>query len=126
MILNKKERDALSEAAVNASNNAYAPYSHIRVGAAVMCSDGSIFHGCNVENASYGATVCAERVAVSAAIAGGHKDIKAIAVFSPDIKDIKPCGICRQFIAEFSPNITVITENYVKTISELLPDTFYL
>ena len=94
--------------ALRASENAYSPYSHFKVGAALLCSDGSVFTGVNVENSSYGATICAERSALSAAITAGKRDFEAIAVASPGASAY-PCGICRQVIFEFGDKIKVIT-----------------
>ncbi|MDR2157403.1 MAG: cytidine deaminase [Clostridiales Family XIII bacterium] len=127
--------------AKSASGLAYAPYSGFRVGAAALTASGEIFEGANVENSSYGATVCAERVAVSNAVLHGHKDgivAIAIAAFS-DGRDHKPsgfvvahpCGICRQFIFEFGADIRIIVgkdEDHldVRSISELLPQGFRL
>jgi cytidine deaminase len=114
---------------------AYAPYSGFRVGASVLTASGAVFEGVNIENSSYGATICAERVAVSGAVLNGHKDdIEAIAVAAvSDSGDVAafPCGICRQFIFEFGADIRIIVgkdedclEEY--TISELLPKGFRL
>ncbi|GLQ35488.1 cytidine deaminase [Amylibacter marinus] len=121
----------LIESATNAMDNAYAPYSKFRVGAAVLLSDGGIIQGCNVENASFGATICAERTAITTAIADGRRDIRAICVTNTTDTKITPCGICRQFIYEFDPNIPVFCcdnsggyREYL--ISDLLPDAFTL
>ncbi len=107
--------------------NAYAPYSKIQVGAALLTKDGRVFCGVNVENSSFGATVCAERSAVCAAVSAGEREFEAIAV-SGTMALETPCGICRQFLSEFSPNIRVIyTKNGVpisKKLSELLPESF--
>ncbi len=120
----------LFNAALAAADNAYAPYSGFKVGAAVMAADGSIYTGVNVENASYGATICAERSAISAAVTAGHTNIKAVAVGSPG-GVAYPCGICRQVIFEFGEDIEIITGNdaehlEVNTIKELLPKGFRL
>lgn len=120
----------LFNAAIAAAENAYAPYSGFKVGAAVMAADGSIYTGVNVENASYGATICAERSAVSAAVTAGHTDITAVAVGLPG-GVAYPCGICRQVIFEFGDDIEIITGNdaehlEVNTIKELLPKGFRL
>jgi len=120
--------------AVNALNRAYAPYSKYRVGAALLTSDGCIFHGCNIENASYGLTVCAERVAVYSAIAAGHKKFKALAIVASGKKTPSPCGACRQVLAEFcKPDFPIYFASAknlraVKrlTISKLLPEMFKL
>ena len=92
----------LLDTARKASQKAYAPYSNIRVGAAAMSSSGKVFTGCNIENASLGLTNCAERVAVQNAVAAGERELVALAVYSPDIKRITPCGACRQVMAEFA------------------------
>lgn len=120
--------------AVNAMKNAYAPYSGYKVGAAVLAKSGKVFCGCNIENASYGATVCAERTAVFKAVSEGEKEFSAIAVAGGKNGEISgefpPCGICRQVLAEFfSPDAKVIVakgENTfnVYTFCELLPSAF--
>ena len=94
--------DLLSRARA-AAEHAYAPYSEFPVGAAALASDGSIHTGCNIENASYGLTICAERAAVSAAISAGHRQIVAVAVSAPKVAGTTPCGACRQFLNEFRP-----------------------
>ncbi|MGI6003822.1 MAG: rRNA maturation RNase YbeY [Christensenellales bacterium] len=109
--------------------NAYAPYSGFRVGAAILTADGSqIFTGCNVENASYGATCCAERVAIYSAVASGVKAFKQIAVVGEGNAATWPCGVCRQVLYEFAPDIDVITDDgdrlIKKNLRELLPDAF--
>ena len=111
-------------------DNAYAPYSRFKVGAAVMTTDGKIFKGANIENASFGAGICAEQVAVSAAVSAGEKEFDAIAVVSGE-GSAWPCGICRQFMYEFSPEMKVITgdDEYhleVYELAELLPKGFVL
>jgi len=132
--LTETQREELLMAAREAQGCAYAPYSNFAVGAAVLLSDGAIYKGCNVENASYGLTVCAERIAVFNAVSDGRIDIAAIAVVTSAPKLCKPCGACRQVIAEFSQadNPIVIVsaslsgEYEIQTITELLPDTFTL
>jgi len=89
-----------------AAKHAYAPYSDFPVGAAALAIDGSIHTGCNVENASYGLTICAERAAVCAAISAGHRQIVAVAVSAPKDAHTTPCGACRQFLNEFRPSNT--------------------
>ena len=120
----------LTDCAKMASENAYSPYSNFKVGAAVECRNGKIFTGCNVENASYGATICAERVAISKAISENEKDFVAIAVYVQSEKLFPPCGICRQFISEFSDDIVLVYSNPYETIKcnfkELLPSSFKL
>lgn len=122
----------LLEKAQEASKNAYAPYSKFPVGACVLCSSGKIYTGCNVENASYGLTICAERNAIFHAVACGEKEIDAIAIYSPKMKKCFPCGACRQVISEFQKKqkIDVILEKdtgfVVYKLSDLLPESFSL
>ena len=116
--------------AEEARNNAYAPFSGFRVGAALMTCEGKVFTGVNVENSSYGATICAERTAFVKAISEGERSFEAIAI-SAGAEPALPCGICRQFMAEFAPNIRIITgssvgELKVSTLKELLPEAFVL
>ncbi|KAF9224219.1 cytidine deaminase [Gyrodon lividus] len=94
-------REALIKAAIQAKEHAYVPYSKFRVGAALLCEDGTVIKGTNVENASYGAGICAERTAIVKAVSEGNKEFSAIAVTSDVPSPISPCGICRQFIREF-------------------------
>ena len=125
---------ALLAAAREAMASAYAPYSNFAVGAAALVSDGGIYRGSNIENASFGLTVCAERVAVFNAVSDGHMDIVAVAVVTSAPKLCKPCGACRQVIAEFSqadnPIIILSSspsgETQMQAITDLLPDTFTL
>jgi len=117
----------LLEAAREVRRHAYAPYSRFPVGAAVRGDDGRIYVGANVENASYGLTVCAERAAIAAAVAAGVRRIVAVAVVAE--RPVTPCGACRQVIAELGPEAVVIWEDgaggYVERgIRELLPDAF--
>ena len=128
---NNKEVKELYMKAKEAMGRAYAPYSGYQVGAAVLCKSGEIYCGANVENASYGATVCAERVAVTKAIYDGHRNFEAIAVCASGADPAWPCGICRQFIFEFGDDIIVFTgpdEDHLESvsISELLPKGFRL
>jgi cytidine deaminase len=117
----------LVDAARAASLNAYTPYSGFNVGAALRCADGTIVSGCNVENASFGLTVCAERTAFVRAVAAGHRAFSAIAVWV-DSDQGQPCGACRQFMSEFGLDLRVLYvssgEFVERTIGELLPDTF--
>lgn len=119
--------EKLIKAALEASKKSYSPYSNFRVGAALLTEKGTIYTGTNVENRSYGGTICAERTAIVKAISEGERGFKAIAIISPDYdRPLPPCGICRQFIAEFGSDIKVIIAdnklNYrVMTIDELLP-----
>jgi len=119
---------ALIEKAQEAMKNAYVKYSNFRVGAALLAKSGKVYTGCNIENSSYGATICAERVAFVKAISEGEKEFEAIAVAS-DLKDFTyPCGICRQFMSEWGLDIKLITKSGEKirihTIGELLPEAF--
>ncbi|MCW5937695.1 MAG: cytidine deaminase [Fimbriimonadaceae bacterium] len=93
----------LKAAAKEAATHAYAPYSRFPVGAAAMAEDGTVFAACNVENASYGLTVCAERAALFAMVASGRKVVRALALFTPTPGPVSPCGACRQVLAEFIP-----------------------
>jgi len=101
VMLSTATRRKLKAAAKAASQHAYAPYSHFRVGAAVLSDRGTIHAGCNVENASYGLTICAERNAIFQAVAAGARDIVAVAVYTPTPQPTTPCGACRQVIAQF-------------------------
>lgn len=94
--------------ALEAANNAYAPYSNFKVGSALLSKDGKVFTGCNVENASYAVTCCAERNAVFQAINSGHREFTAIAVAALEERTAWPCGMCRQCLVEFSPEMDVI------------------
>lgn len=123
-----KELIELSE---KAQKNTYAPYSHFYVGAALLCADGTVYTGCNIENSTYGATNCAERTAVFKAVSEGHREFTAIAITSSGGGLTFPCGICRQVLAEFSPEIKIILKDKNGEISafsigELLPHSFSL
>ena len=116
--------------AVEASENAYAPFSNFHVGAALLPADGTVFTGVNIENSSYGATICAERTAMVKAISEGARDFQSIAI-AGNGGTSWPCGICRQFMYEFCPEIRVISgenedELQVYTLKELLPEGFKL
>jgi cytidine deaminase len=118
--------EALVALARAVREKAYAPYSHFPVGAAIRTKSGHVYCGCNVENLSFGLTVCAERAAVFAAVAAGEKDFEAIAVVADSVQPVTPCGACRQVLAEFSSNLQICSENlqgerYETTIAELLP-----
>jgi len=118
----------LLERAWQVFENAYAPYSEFGVGAALLTADGAVFIGCNVECAAYPHGICAERTAVSSAVAAGKRDFVAIAIATRAAKPTPPCGGCRQFMAEFSPDLIVIyaTPDGVarSTVAELLPEMF--
>ena len=114
--------------AQKALHNAYNPYSRFGVGAALLCADGTIITGCNVENASYGATMCAERVTFFKAISEGKRAFVAIAIVGSDGNFAYPCGMCRQVMSEFGLELQVIvasnTEYKIHTLGELLPYAF--
>jgi cytidine deaminase len=117
----------LLKAAEGARKMAYAPYSRFAVGAALLTADGTIYTGCNVENASYGLGICAERNAIAHAVACGAKQFTAVAVVTDN--GVTPCGACRQVLAEFAPRMTVIVADKdgnrrVYSLAELLPDAF--
>lgn len=121
----------LYERALEARENAYAPFSGFKVGAALLAEDGDIYTGVNIENSSYGATICAERTAFVKAISEGCRKFKAIAVTAGHQDEALPCGICRQFMYEFAPQLEVITGTdidklNVRTLEELLPSGFRL
>jgi cytidine deaminase len=122
------EHEELISAARDARSRAYAPYSEFSVGAALDVGDGHVFFGSNIENASYGLTICAERAAVAAAISGGFRDFEAIAIAGPDDALASPCGACRQVLAEFNPQMTVVFTTpdgpVAQTLAELLPYSF--
>jgi cytidine deaminase len=125
------EDAALRAAAEAVRAAAHAPYSNFQVGAALRCEDGTIIAGCNVENASYGATICAERGAVMAAVARGQRRFTAVAIAGPPGIALGPCGMCRQVLSEFSPDgaLRVLTRDAagaprVATLRALLPDPF--
>jgi len=122
--------EAVVEAARAARESAYAPYSGFRVGAAVISESGKIYVGCNVENASYGATLCAERAAMAAMIAAGERRLVTVAVYVDAEDPAMPCGICRQWISELGPHAEIISSapSGMKrtTIEQLLPEPFTL
>jgi cytidine deaminase len=122
--------EKLVRSATQARDQAYAPHSHFYVGAALLMDDGHIVSGCNVENASYSLSICAERVAAAAAVARGHRSWRAIAIAS--VGGVMPCGACRQFLAEFGTDITVILVDVIdgsrrtRKLADLLPEAFDL
>ncbi len=126
----------LLDAAVETSGHAYTPYSHFKVGAALLTADGRIYTGCNIENASYSATNCAERTAIFKAVSEGCTDFKAIAIIghkeNEPLQFCPPCGTCRQVLAEFcEPDFEIVLMNdareiKVYTLAELLPEHFSL
>lgn len=103
------EWERLLSSAEAAAGRAYAPYSHLKVGAALESDDGRIFVGCNVENSSLGLTICAERVAVSCAVAQGAQAFRRLAVATPDAGPLSPCGACRQVLAEFADELPILS-----------------
>ena len=122
---------ALKAAALAVQDMAYAPYSDYRVGAALLTEGGGIVTGCNVENATFGATCCAERTAVFSAVAAGHRSFRAIAVVTSGAEPGTPCGICRQVLAEFGSDMDVLCftpegAEQVYRLSQLLPFAFTL
>src|SRR6266550_8697003 len=117
----------LIQAASAVRKQAYAPYSGFAVGAAVQCKSGAVFAGSNIENISYGLTICAERIAIGSAVAAGEREFVAIAVVADTIEPIVPCGACRQFLAEFSPDLIIVSAaimggRKIENLSHLLPD----
>ncbi|MHB1125785.1 MAG: cytidine deaminase [Bacillota bacterium] len=119
----------LVQIALGAMKNAYAPYSRFSVGAAVLTRGGRFYTGCNVENASFGLTVCAERIAIFKAISEGDREFISLAIVADTDSYCSPCGACRQVIAEFGGDTLVIMGNrrgefQAKQISQLLPDQF--
>ena len=129
--MTEQQRQQIIEAALAMRDRAYAPYSGFRVGAAVLTASGKVHAGCNVENASYGLTLCAERVALATAVAAGDGQFVALAVASAG--GATPCGACRQFAAEFRGDLPVLVVDAAQpgrvletSISELLPNQFRL
>jgi len=123
--------DKLIAEAKMAREKAYAPYSNFKVGAAVLTSNGKIFSGCNIENSSYGLSICAERVAIFNAVSSGYREFTKIAVVTDSEPSASPCGACRQVIFEFGDDIEVIMSNLkgdikIMKIDELLKDGFRL
>ncbi len=119
----------LLELARRAAEHSYSPYSHFPVGAALECADCTVFTGCNVENAAYGDTICAERTAAVKAVSEGHRDFVRIAVWGNSREYCYPCGSCRQFLQEFSKEMTVVCgrgdgEYVSHPLNEMMPFTF--
>ena len=122
-------REELKAAAVAMLDRAYCPYSHFPVGAALECRDGTVFTGCNIENAAYSPTICAERTAVAKAVSEGHTDFVRIVVAGRSEDHCVPCGVCRQVLREFAPEMEVIClngkgEELAMSIRDLLPHSF--
>lgn len=123
------DKKQLVKVALEAKEKAYSPYSQFKVGAALLTKSGKIFTGCNVEVASYGGTICAERTALVKAISEGEKEFQALCCVADTEDYCTPCGICRQFIYEFGPEVEVIMANKrgeyrTASIAELLPHAF--
>jgi cytidine deaminase len=122
-------RRRLETAARRAAKTSYSPYSRFPVGAAIVCSSGKVFTGCNVENASYGLCNCAERTAIFSAVATGERVVRAVVVYTPTASPSSPCGACRQIINEFGPDAIVISvcdgpDHIDSTLDALLPSAF--
>lgn len=122
-------KQALCAAAQAMLERSYAPYSHFPVGAALECADGSVFTGCNIENAAFSPSICAERTAVAKAVSEGHRDFVRIAVAGSTEQFCPPCGVCRQVLSEFAPDLEIIAlngrgEQRRFTLRELLPHSF--
>jgi len=122
-------RDKLIEFATDARNNAYTPYSNFKVGAALLAKSGRIYIGCNIENSSYGASVCAERVALFKAVSEGEREFSELAIATDTKKPVMPCGICRQVLAEFAPKLKIYAATLngkveETTLDKILPDAF--
>lgn len=128
--------EGLIEKAIEAMGQSYSPYSNFKVGAAVLTKSGKVYTGCNIENAAFSPTVCAERTAIFKAVSEGELDFEAIAVVGGLNGELKetgdftgPCGVCRQVLMEFAPEITIISANsvneyFVNTLTDLLPKGF--
>ncbi len=126
----KTERSLILKAS-KAADKAYSPFSKVKVGAAILSSDGRVFSGCNVENSSYGLSICAERTAAVKAVSSGAKSFEAVAVVSNLEGLTYPCGACRQFLSEFGDDILVIVvakkgKVMRHSLGDLLPETFLL
>ncbi len=124
-----KQRQALEQAARQAANASYSPYSRFPVGAAVLAADDLIYTGANIENASFGLSCCAERVAIYRAVAAGNRRLQALAIFTPTPQPTAPCGACRQVLAEFAEEASVLCicrgeGRLESSVAELLPDAF--
>jgi cytidine deaminase len=129
MTISKASRARLEKSARLAAGQAYAPYSKFVVGAAALGSSGKIYAGCNVENASFGLCICAERTAIFAAVSAGERQITAVAIYTPTATPTTPCGACRQVINEFGPTAEIISicdsgDRLDSSLERLLPGAF--
>ncbi len=129
MSLSDSQFAALKQAAVDTSGYAWCPYSNFSVGAAVLTNEGQIFAGCNVENASHGLTICAERNAIGQAVSAGCREFTTLLIYTATKQPTAPCGACRQFVTEFSPDIDVICvcdgpDDIRVSMRDLLPRSF--
>ncbi len=130
-MISENQIKKLINSAIEARENAYAPYSKFKVGASLLTENGKVFHGCNVENSSYGGTICAERTAACSAVANGEQNFEAMAIVFDKTELALPCGICRQFLYEFNPELIILSANLdgnyeIKKLSGLLPEGFKL
>src|SRR6056297_2108481 len=129
IMINKKLKEKLKKAAQGVIDNAYVPYSNFPLAAALLTKEGKIFTGVNIENAAYGATMCAERTAIFKAVSEGYRDFEAILILTKTSNPVSPCGSCRQVINEFNQDLEVIMmtkdkNEIIKTNDELLPSSF--
>lgn len=128
--MNATKKAQVIEVALLVAENAYVPYSQFRVGAALLTKEGKVFQGCNIENASFGLTNCAERTAIFKAVSEGHRDFTCLAVYGDTKDPISPCGACRQVMVEFfksDSKVILIAEDkstVEMTVGELLPYSF--
>jgi cytidine deaminase len=131
VLLSDEVVDRLKKTARKASENSYSPYSNFRVGAAILAENGKVYTGTNVENASYGLTICAERVAIACAVSAGERVIRALAIYTPTDEPVPPCGACLAVIAEFAEGnapVFMFADRVERrsTLDQLLPERFDL
>ena len=127
--LDQQKLDELTTAAINASTQAYCPYSKFPVGAAALASSGKIYPGCNVENVSFGLTICAERNAIFAMVTGGDRNLVGMVIYTPTENPVPPCGACRQVLYEFGPDAEIAcicngSNKINSSVRKLLPAVF--
>ena len=125
------ENKELIKLAASAKKHSYSPYSKFKVGAALLCKDGTVYTGCNIENAAYGPSNCAERTAIFKAVSEGNTDFEKIAIVTDSPKPEYPCGVCRQVMNEFAPNLEIVVANEkgeykITNLKKLLPHAFNL